>query len=253
MDELQLISRQEPGLVSIDNFAEMKEALSAVLARYENVVYSEESLAEAKADKKELTRLRKDIDDRRKEIKRAYLAPYNDFEAQVKELLAMIDAPLDQIKSFVDQMDERDKMAKWGEIAAYFLDKSAPLGSMARQVLDSPAFLDRKWLNKTTSPKTWKAAVDAKIAAAAWNLEQIRTTGGSHAGALTAKYLETLNADGLDAYREKLEAAERPVTPPPAGDGPVVSRTVKLTGTQAQLDEALALLTRAGIQWETVE
>ena len=85
MDELQLISRQEPGLVSIDNFAEMKEALSAVLARYENVVYSEESLAEAKADKKELTRLRKDIDDRRKEIKRAYLAPYNDFEAQVKD------------------------------------------------------------------------------------------------------------------------------------------------------------------------
>ena len=36
-------------------------------------------------------------------------------------------------------------------------------------------------------------------------------------------------------------------------DGPVLSKTVKLTGTQAQLDEALALLTRAGIQWETVE
>ena len=38
---------------------------------------------------------RRDIDDRRKEIKKAYLAPYQDFEAQVKELLAMVDAPLD--------------------------------------------------------------------------------------------------------------------------------------------------------------
>lgn len=251
MDELQLISRQEPGLVSIDNFAEMKAALSAVLERYENVAYSEESLAEAKADKKELTRLRKDIDERRKEIKRAYLAPYNDFEAQVKELLAMIDAPLDQIKSFVDQMDERDRLAKQGEITAYFLQKSAPLGNMARQVLDSPAFLDRKWLNKTTTAKTWKAAVDAKIADAARDLEHIRATGGSHAGALAAKYLETLSADGLDAYRDRLEAAERSAVP--AGEGPVLSRTVKLTGTQAQLEEALALLTRAGIQWEEVE
>ena len=37
MDELQLISRQEPGLVSIDNFAEMKEALSSHLDNEESV------------------------------------------------------------------------------------------------------------------------------------------------------------------------------------------------------------------------
>ena len=33
-------------------------------------------LAEAKADKKELSRLRTDIRNRRREIKKAYLAPY---------------------------------------------------------------------------------------------------------------------------------------------------------------------------------
>ena len=96
MEELQLISRQHPGEVAIDNFQEMKDALAQVLARYENVVYTEDMLSDAKADKKELTRLRKEIDDRRKEIKKAYLAPYNDFEVQVKELLAMVDAPLDE-------------------------------------------------------------------------------------------------------------------------------------------------------------
>ena len=101
MEGLQLKSRQQPGLVSIDNFLEMKDALAQVLTRYENVVYTEDMLADAKADKKELTRLRKEIDERRKEIKKAYLAPYNDFEAQVKELLAMVDAPLDEIKEFV--------------------------------------------------------------------------------------------------------------------------------------------------------
>ena len=49
--------------------------LAQVLARYENVVYTEDMLSDAKADKKELTRLRKEIDDRRKEIKKAYLGP----------------------------------------------------------------------------------------------------------------------------------------------------------------------------------
>ena len=99
MEELQLISRQHPGEVVIDNFLEMKDALAQVLARYENVVYTEDMLSDAKADKKELTRLRKEIDDRRKEVKKAYLAPYNEFEAQVKELLAMVDAPLDESRN----------------------------------------------------------------------------------------------------------------------------------------------------------
>ena len=54
MEELQLISRQHPGEVVIDNFLEMKDALAQVLARYENVVYTEDMLSDAKADKKEL-------------------------------------------------------------------------------------------------------------------------------------------------------------------------------------------------------
>ena len=140
MDELQLLSRQQPGQVSIDNFQELKTALAAVLARYEGVVYTEDRLAEAKADKKELTRLRRDIDGRRKEIKKAYLAPYQDFEAQVKELLAMVDAPLEEIKAFVSGMEDREKAAKRREIEAYFFRQSAPLGALAGQVLSSPAF-----------------------------------------------------------------------------------------------------------------
>ena len=109
MEELTLQSHQQPGLISIDNFLEMKEALAQMLSRYENVVYTESMLADAKADKKELSRLHREIDNRRKEIKKAYLAPYNEFEAQIKELLAMVDAPLSEIKEFVSEMENREK------------------------------------------------------------------------------------------------------------------------------------------------
>ena len=46
MEELQLVSRQHPGEVVIDNFLEMKDALAQVLARYENVVYTEDMTPE---------------------------------------------------------------------------------------------------------------------------------------------------------------------------------------------------------------
>ena len=179
MEQMELVSRQQPGRIAIDNLEEMKAALSGVLARYEHVVYTEAMLADAKADKKELTRLRKDIDDRRKEIKKAYLEPYNQFEGQIKELLAMIDGPLDAIKEFVSGMEEKEKEEKRGEIEAYFMQHSAPLGDLARQVWDSPAFFDKKWLNKTTAAKTWQSAVTEKIAEASRNLSSIQAGGGA--------------------------------------------------------------------------
>ena len=257
MEGLQLLSRQEPGEVTIDNFQELREALSGVLNRYKHLVYTDDMLADAKADKKELARLRRELDDRRKEVKRAYLAPYNAVEEQVKELLAMIDAPLEEIKGFIVSMEEREKAARRQELEAYFRRKSGSLGDLAEQVLSSPAFLEDKWLNKSTSAKTWQTAVDEKIAAAARDLGSIQATAGQHSGALTAKYLETLDTRELAAYRERLNAvseAEASVPLPTAtADRRVGYKVLKLTGTPEQITQALELLELAGVSCEELE
>ena len=257
MEELQLLSRQKPGEVTIDNFQELREAMSGVLNRYEHLVYTDGMLADAKADKKELTRLRRELDDRRKEVKRAYLAPYNAFEGQVKELLAMIDAPLEEIKGFIASMEEREKAARRQEIEVYFRRKSGPLGDLAEQVLSSPAFLEDKWLNKSTSAKTWQTAVDEKIAAAARDLGSIQATAGQHSEALTARYLETLDTQEMAAYRERLNAvseAEASVPLPTAAeDRRVGYKVLKLTGTPEQITQALELLELVGVSCEELE
>ena len=46
MEELQLLSRQKPGEVIIDNFQELREELSGVLNRYEHLVYTDGMLAD---------------------------------------------------------------------------------------------------------------------------------------------------------------------------------------------------------------
>lgn len=253
MDELQLLSRQQPGQVSIDNLQELKTALTAVLARYEGVVYTEDRLAEAKADKKELSRLRREIDSRRKEIKKAYLAPYQEFEAQVKELLAMVDTPLEEIKAFVSGMEDREKEAKRQEIEAYFFRQSASLGALAGQVWNSPAFFEAKWLNKTTSAKTWQTAVDEKITRAAWDLNSIQAAAGPHAGAVTAKYLETLSTEGLAAYRGQLTAFSRPGAALVSTDHRQGALTLRLGGGVEALTQALETLSMLGVDCEVLE
>ena len=54
MNDMELITRQEPGLVEFYNFEDLKTVLEAELVRYRNVAYSEDDLKEAKADKKKL-------------------------------------------------------------------------------------------------------------------------------------------------------------------------------------------------------
>ena len=115
MDEMCIITRQSPGVASIDKFDELKSYLATQLENYKNLAYTEDSLKIAKADKATLNKLKKALDERRKEIKKIYMEPYLAVEAQIKELTAMIDEPLAEIKAFTDRMEEVRKAEKQKE------------------------------------------------------------------------------------------------------------------------------------------
>ena len=51
MEELTLITKQEPGIVLLENYEELKAYFIAGLEKYKNIVYSEENIKEAKNDK----------------------------------------------------------------------------------------------------------------------------------------------------------------------------------------------------------
>ncbi len=259
MNELNLLSTERPGLVAIDNFEQLKETLQGLMARYAGRAYGPETLVLAKNDKKELNRLRTQIDERRKEIKRTYLAPYNEFEAKVKELLALIDAPLDEIKAVVAEADERERATKREEVHAFFLAKAAALDSFADQVWNSPAFAESKWFTKTCSAALWQREVTEKIEAAARELEIIRMTGGQHTAALTERYLSSLDAAELTEYRRKLSEAATVADAPIAqagrkdADQRTAAVTIHVSGSMDDVDYALELLDVAGVDWDLLE
>lgn len=101
MEELSLvISQPDEGkfLQKIGwNKEQIMNAVAEITKQYTGLTYTEEQMQDAKKDRATLNAMRKDISDRRIQVKKALMAPYEAFEAEVKEVVAMIDEPIAMI------------------------------------------------------------------------------------------------------------------------------------------------------------
>lgn len=111
--ELKIYNPHEDGFIkAIEwNYEELKAELSQKLEQYKGLVYTEDQIKEAKADRAKLNALATAIDDKRKQIKKQCLQPYEQFEAQIKDLLAVIKEPValidSQIKGYEEEKSKR--------------------------------------------------------------------------------------------------------------------------------------------------
>ncbi len=133
---------------SIANLEALKAELQPKLEKYNNLVVTADSIKEAKADKAALNKLRTAIDDQRKAIKKQYLEPYNVLETQCKEVVALIDAPIQAIDKQIKVYDEMDENKKYTEINEAFLNLNPPDWIQLENILNP------KWRNKTLKTDT---------------------------------------------------------------------------------------------------
>ena len=143
------------------NFEELKLTLTERLDHYNRLVITEDGIQEGKADRAKLNKLKTAIETRRKEIKNACMAPYTAFEAQVKEITALIDQPIaaidNQLAAYEAQRKEEKKAkieAAWNE---YLAENKVPAG------ITLSAISDPKWLNATVSIETIRKTMEARF------------------------------------------------------------------------------------------
>ena len=113
--EFRLINPTEDGFLrKIQwNKEELEAAVRAKIANYENVVYTDENIKEAKNDRAELNKLLKAIEDRRKQVKKIINEPYAVFEAELKEITALINKPVGLIDQQVKAYEEMNVSEIW--------------------------------------------------------------------------------------------------------------------------------------------
>lgn len=141
------------------NKEEITRKVTEITKHYENVVYTDEQIQDAKKDRATLNAMRKDISDRRIEVKKAIMAPYNVFEAEVKEVVALIDKPIAMIDEQTAAYEEKIKEDKKNELVKFFKDNIGEL----EDVLTFDMIFNPKWLNKTTSLKSCKDDISTAI------------------------------------------------------------------------------------------
>ena len=94
------------------NFEELKGHLTALLNDYKGLVVTENNLQTCKAKQKELASTRIKIDNYRKEKKKELSKPITMFEAQCKDLIALIEQAENPIKDGIKIFDDQKRDSK---------------------------------------------------------------------------------------------------------------------------------------------
>ena len=161
--ELEIYSPSTDGFVKeiTWNHEEIKKEVAEKVKHYATIVYTDEQIQYAKAD---LAKLRKFVDaleTKRKEIKKQCLAPYEAFEKQMKEIIAIVNEPISMIDRQVKEYSEIQKAEKLEAIKAYWFtllnENKIPAGIAFDQIFNE------KWLNASVNIKTVCKEMNAKL------------------------------------------------------------------------------------------
>ena len=161
MNELQVTVQQTPGTIHW-NFEELKRELAVQMDQYKAIVYTDETIGEAKKDVATLRKLDKAVDARRIEIKNKCLEPYQVIEEQAKELKALIGEPIRLIAEKVDDYESRRKAAKKERIMQFMEETFVDLPGDVKKRLECKVY-DTRWENAGTADKVWKEAIQAAL------------------------------------------------------------------------------------------
>lgn len=127
------------------NHEEIKKEIADKVAYYKGLVYTEDQINEAKADRANLNRFVKALDDERKKVKKETLAPYEEFERKLKEITDLVNEPIGEIDKQLKEYEAARQAEKTELINGLIANAGFP-----DYVKPAMVWSD-KWLNKSVS------------------------------------------------------------------------------------------------------
>lgn len=154
--ELKVNEVQLPEEISF-NYEELKGEIMAKAHDYEVMVYTDDQIKEAKADRAKLNSLKKALNDERIRREKEYMTPFNVFKNQINEIIAIIDKPVGIIDKQVKEYEAKKDEEKRNEIKAVWEELEKP------EWLSLKAVWNAKWGNATYTMKKIKEEMERSI------------------------------------------------------------------------------------------
>lgn len=184
------------------NFEDIKDALASELELYKNLVFTEETKTDAKKTVAELRKLKKQINDKRIEVKKLYMQPYTDFEAKVKELDKLINEPITFISEQIDAFEQKRIEEKRELINEIYLELVSGREDIAGYAELNRVY-DTKWENASTSRKSIQEAITSYLDSVANDIAAIKSMESEYEVKALMRYKETgVLSDALLTIRQ---------------------------------------------------
>lgn len=202
--ELRIITPEEAFLKAVEfNHEEIKQELAVRLEKYKGLQYSEEQIKDAKTDRATLNKFKSAIEDKRKEIKTKCLEPYDIFEKKIKEITALVDAPINEIDSQVKTFEQKQKDEKKELLEKSYIEI---VGDM-KEILPLARLWNEKWLNATYKLSEAQKEMMYAVERTKTDLNTIDQMESEFKLQVKDKYLST--GDYGEAMREKVRLEEQ--------------------------------------------
>lgn len=160
------------------NFDALEERVRRMVADYDGATYDMSEDGNVKAAKRDRTYLNgivKQIDERRKAVKREYLRPLDAFEARCKEISGIAKGASDAIKAQLDEAERLRRERAYAALEAHYgevADLLAPVVPYSRVHED-------RWLNKTVGEVRAKQLLEEKVGLLAEDWDTLKGQRGS--------------------------------------------------------------------------
>lgn len=207
------------------NMDALEAHVKKVVADYEGATYdltSAQAIKEAKHDRSYLNGIKKEIDERRKAVKREYNKPLDAFERRCKQITAIIDESTDAIKAQLDEAEQTRKDALYSCLQQHYEE----FAGLLAPVVPYERLHEPQWLNKTFGEIKAQQALEAKVSDVArdWETLKAQQEAMPHYADAEREFFRTLDlgaalnaarlADEEDQRIAELKAAMAPEPEP---------------------------------------
>lgn len=207
------------------NMDALEAHVKKVVAEYDGATYdltSAQAIKEAKHDRSYLNGIKKEIDERRKAVKREYNKPLDAFERRCKQITAIIDESTDAIKAQLDEAEQTRKDALYSRLQQHYEE----FAGLLAPVVPYERLHEPQWLNKTFGEIKAQQALEAKVSDVArdWETLKAQQEAMPHYADAEREFFRTLDlgaalnaarlADEEDRRIAELKAAMAPEPEP---------------------------------------
>lgn len=228
--EIRITSPTEEGFVKqiIWNADEISAAVAEKVSYYNNLVYTDTQITEAKKDRAELNKFIAALKSKDREIKQMCLQPYEEFHNKMLKIISQVEKPVNLIDKQIKDYEEQQKSEKRAQIEQLFGEKGfQPWVTLER-------IWNQKWLNKSYSIKQVEADLSSIQHSIGEDILMINQMGEGQPAALQ-EYIRSMDKT------KAVEAGKRYIEAKLIEERTKAQREAEAAKMQAEIDRDLGL------------